>query len=131
MKHSVLIVDDEKVICDGVARLLSANYIVYKATNAMDAIEIVRNNQEIDVVLCDLVMPGMDGNEMIEAIRSENKDISMIVLTAIADPRRVCDAMRKGANSFLLKPLDITLIESSVHNAVINKRVLSKSMACH
>ncbi len=128
MKHSVLIVDDEKVICDGLSRLLSNKYITYKATSAREAIDIVRNTGEIDVMLCDLTMPGMDGNEMIESIRSENKDISMIVLTATADPSRVCDAMKKGANSFLLKPLDITLIEQSVSNA-INKRMAVPSLA--
>ncbi len=130
MKPSVLIVDDEKVICDGLSRLLSDSYETYTASNAREAIDIVHANENIDVMLCDLMMPEMDGNEMIEAIRSDNKDISMIVMTAHADPVRVCDAMKKGANHFLLKPLNISQLETSIRNAV-NRKTLNRQTAIY
>jgi len=130
MKPSVLIVDDEKVICEGISRLLSDEYKIYQASGAREAIDIVRNNKNIDVMLCDLIMPEMDGNEMIEAIRSDNKTISMIVMTAYADPRKVCDAMKKGANSFLLKPFDLSVLETAVKSAVKKKRELAQSTSC-
>ena len=130
MKPSVLIVDDEKVICEGISRLLSDEYIIYQASCAREAIDIVRNNKHIDVMLCDLIMPEMEGNEMIEVIRSDNRDISMIVMTACADPQKVCDAMKKGANSFLLKPFDLSVLETTVRNAVRKKRELAHSISC-
>lgn len=130
MKPSILIVDDEQVICDGLSRLLSADYITYQASNAREAIDIVKRNENIDVMLCDLIMPEMDGTEMIEKIRNENPDISMIVMTAYSDPNKVCDAMKKGANNFLLKPLDISLLESSIKSAVNRKRMVRQSSAC-
>lgn len=121
MKPSVLIVDDEKVICDGLTRLLSSDYITYQASTAQEAIDIVRSNEDIDVMLCDLMMPEMDGNTMIEKIRAENSDISMIIMTASSDPARVCDAMKKGANNFLLKPLDLAMLDTAIKNAVNKK----------
>jgi DNA-binding NtrC family response regulator len=121
MKPSVLIVDDEDVICDGLARVLSENYITYHTSSGKEAINIVRNNSNIDVMLCDLKMPEMNGNEVIEQIRSENKDIYMIVITA-APPHLVCNAMQMGANVFMCKPLDINQLEMTIKNAVKFKK---------
>lgn len=124
MKPSVLIVDDEKVICEGVARLLAEKYITYQAHNGREAVEIVRTNN-IDVMLCDIIMPEMDGNALIKEIRAENKEIIMIVMTAFADPHRVCDAMKHGANNFMLKPLNIPLLEMTINSAARKKGALS------
>jgi YesN/AraC family two-component response regulator len=116
MKPSVLIVDDEAVICEGLARLLADDYITYKAFNGREAIDIVRNNN-IDIMLCDIKMPEMSGTEVIEKIRSEKKDIFMIVITA-APPQQVCDAMKKGANNFMTKPLDLNQLKTIMSNAL-------------
>lgn len=123
MKPSVLIVDDEKVICEGIARLLSEKYITYQAHNGSEAVDILRNNRHIDVMLCDIIMPEMDGIALINEIRSVNKDIIIIVITAFADPNKVCEAMKKGANNFMLKPLDIPLLEMTINYAARKKRL--------
>ncbi|MEN8264090.1 MAG: response regulator [Nitrospirota bacterium] len=114
MKPSVLIVDDEEVIRNGLARLLEDNCITYKAFNGREAIEILDNHRDIDVMLCDIMMPEMEGIETIEKIRSYNKDISIIIITAVSSPLTVCDAMRKGANYFMRKPLDINQLELAI-----------------
>ncbi len=124
MKPSVLIVDDEHVICEGLARLLEDDYTTYKAFNGREAINIVRNNN-IDIMLCDIKMPEMSGTEMIEKIRSENKDIFMIVITA-APPQQVCDAMKKGANNFMTKPLDLNQLKTIMSNALKQTNITLK-----
>jgi YesN/AraC family two-component response regulator len=117
MKPSVLILDDEPIICEGLARLLSGNYIIYQTFSGQEAVEIVSNNHDIDVMLCDIKMPGMDGTEVIERVRSKNKEIFVIVITA-APPQLVCNAMKMGANDFMCKPLDINQLEKTIKNAV-------------
>ncbi|MBI4682356.1 MAG: response regulator [Nitrospirae bacterium] len=121
MKPSVLIVDDENVICEGIARLLAEKYTTYLAQNGKEAIDILKANKDIAVVLCDIIMPEMDGNALIKEIRSENKDIIMIVMTAFADPNKVCEAMKQGANNFMLKPFNIPLLEMTINSAVRKK----------
>jgi CheY-like chemotaxis protein len=118
MKPSILIVDDEKVICNGISKLLANDYTTYKAHNAIDALSIINNLSDIDVMLCDIKMPGMEGGELIERVRTENKDVYIIVITAAASPITVCDALKKGANYYLRKPFDISHLETSVQNAV-------------
>lgn len=121
MKPSILIVDDEKVICEGLARYLSDDYITYQAHDGLEAIDMVKKNRDLDVVLCDLKMPGMDGTDLIGKIRSANKDLSMIIITAAA-PLNVCAAMQKGANGFLVKPIDLDQLMISLKNAINSKK---------
>lgn len=115
MKPSVLIVDDEEVICSGLARLLSKNYKTYQALNGKEAIGIINQNKDIDVILCDLTMPGMDGIEMIEKIRAHDKDVYIVVITA-APPQKVCEAIKAGANNFLSKLFDLNQLETMIRN---------------
>ncbi len=129
MKPSILIVDDEKVICEGLARFLSDDFTIYKAYNGTEAVNIAKN-KDLDVILCDIKMPGMDGNDMIREIRSSNKDIFMIVITA-ADPDTVCRAMKMGANNFMLKPLDLKQLKIRINNAVNLNNKTDKNIVCH
>jgi YesN/AraC family two-component response regulator len=80
-------------------------------------------------MLCDIKMPEMEGDEMIEKIRSENKDITMIIISA-APPQRICEAMRKGANNFLIKPLNIPLLEMTLKNTIM-KKTGRKNISCY
>jgi YesN/AraC family two-component response regulator len=112
MKPSVLIVDNEEVICEGLSRLLSDDYTTYSALNGREAINIVKEKSDIEIMLCDIKMPEMEGDEMIEKIRSENK------------------AMRKGANNFLIKPLNIPLLEMTLKNTIM-KKTGRKNISCY
>jgi DNA-binding NtrC family response regulator len=115
-------VDDEQVICNGLSKLFENDYIIYKANNGTDALVIINNLMEINVMLCDIMMPGMDGGELIERIRAKNKEVYIIVITATGFPLDVCDVMKKGANDFMRKPLNISQLETMVRNAVKEKR---------
>ena len=118
MKPSILIVDDEKVICEGLSRVLSDDYETYFALNGKEALDIVSRKKNIDVMLCDIMMPEMEGTEVIEKIRSTNKEMVMIVITAVTNPKIVCAAMKKGANNFMLKPLNMPRLETAIKNAI-------------
>ena len=121
MKPSVVIVDDEQVICEGLERVLSKKYKTHKALSGQEAVDLVRNNSDIDVMLCDLKMPEMDGVGVIERVRAENKDIFIIATTA-APPQMVCSAMKTGANAFMCKPLDLYQLEERIENAIRLKK---------
>jgi CheY-like chemotaxis protein len=122
MKPSLLIVDDEKVICNGLSRLFANDFKTYKAYNAMEALEIVRENGDIDIMLCDIKLPGIQGDELVDRIRTDNKDLYIIVITAAASPLKVCSAMKKGANLYIRKPFNISQLEATVHSAVKSKK---------
>ena len=121
MKPSILIVDDEKLICMTLERMLSSDYTVYKASNGQEGLDIISSNGNIDVLLSDIIMPVMDGFEMIETVRSENPDIIIIAMTAIYSGKNVTKVMEKGADAYLLKPFDLSHLEQTIKKLRINK----------
>ncbi len=121
MKPSILIVDDEKLICMTLERMLSSDYTVYKASNGQEGLDIISRNGKIDIVLSDIIMPVMDGFEMIETVRSENPDMIIIAMTAIYSGENVTKVMEKGADAYLLKPFDIDQLEQTIKKLLKNK----------
>ena len=119
MKHSILIVDDEKDVRKNLKRFLSRNYTIYEASNGKEAIEILRENSDIEVILSDIRMPEMDGFEMLEKIRAENNNIIVIFITALFSVESAVDAMRKGAYDYLIKPVDLNKLEITIKNAFL------------
>jgi CheY-like chemotaxis protein len=121
MKPSILIVDNEKPICMTLERLLSSDYTIYKASNGQEGLDVIRRNGNMDIVLSDIMMPVMDGFEMIETVRSENPDIIIIAMTAVCSDNKVTKVMEKGADAYLLKPFDINKLEHTIEKLLKNK----------
>jgi YesN/AraC family two-component response regulator len=65
---SILIVEDEKIVREGLARALSRTYKTYQASNGNEAMEVLNENSSIKVIVSDLKMPEVDGFEMLEKI---------------------------------------------------------------
>jgi len=103
----LLIVED-----DDVSSLLmenffaNRNYILVRARNGKEAVEIVRNNNDIDLVLMDLRMPEMDGLEATKKIRAFNSTIPIIAQTAFALQGDKDEAIKAGCNNYISKPIN-------------------------
>lgn len=122
MMNHILIVEDEKIVREGLARALSHSYITYQACNYSEAIEIVNSNDEIRVVLSDLKVPETEGFDMLEKIKSVNEDIKVIFLTAFFSAESVVEAMRRGAFDYITKPVDLRKLETTIKNAIENNK---------
>lgn len=122
MKPSVLIVDDNELICFSLERLLSEEYITYTAFNGREGLDILRRNSTIDIVLTDIMMPVMDGIEMIEKLRSENKDVIVIAITAVYSGEIVSEVIEKGANQCIMKPFDIPELKMTLKRLFEQKK---------
>jgi len=128
MKPSILIVDDEKSIRDNLAKYLSADYTTYTAANGRDAVKILSENSDIEVVLSDMKMPGMDGLELLEKLHENNKDVIVILITGFSTIESAVDAMRRGAYDYLTKPIDLNKLEITIKNAIENKKLRSENI---
>lgn len=111
MKPSVLIVENERSIRESLSKALSGDYITYQAFNGKEAIELITKHGDIKVVLTDLMMPEMGGIELIEELRDEGRDVIIILMTAVPSEEAEHDAMMKGADFFLSKPIDLNKLE--------------------
>jgi len=101
---TVLVVDDEQVVLDGVGRHLRRDgYEVRTALNASDALAIVEG-EEVDVLISDLMMPGMDGLQLLDRIAGLSIPPPVIMITGYATMRTALQALRKGAFDYIAKP---------------------------
>lgn len=100
----VLVVDDEKSIRLTLCAFLRLEgYEAFDASDAHEAIEIVNNNA-IDVVVTDIVMPGISGVDLINDIRAVSKDIRIIVMTGEPTLETAVQSVQRGASDYLSKP---------------------------
>lgn len=128
METSILIVDDEKTVRENLAHYLSDNYITYTASNGNEAFEIISENSDIEVILSDVKMPGMDGIGLLDKMKSSNKNIVTIFMTGFSTIESAVDAMKKGAFDYMTKPLDLTKLEITIKNALENKNLKSENI---
>lgn len=108
-KKSILLVDDEIVILDSLSRELKTeplNLEIHVANSGEEAIERI-NTLSFDLVVTDLFMPGLDGFQVLKAVKRKDPQAMVIILTGYADLKSSIDALRLGADDFLQKPCDI------------------------
>lgn len=106
MASTILIIDDEDSICESLSGILSdEGYVPLTAGTAVDGMAILEQ-QEIDLILLDIWMPGMDGLEALQVIRQEKKiDIPIIMISGHGTIETAVQATRIGAFDFIEKPL--------------------------
>jgi len=114
----ILIVDDEKVIRDGVERALAGSgYSVAKAESGERGLEMLKA-ESYDIVLLDLMMPGIDGFTVLDWVKEHRPRIEVIVITGFATVSKAVTAMRQGAFDFVGKPFTPEYIRIVVGKAV-------------
>ncbi len=128
MKPSILIVDDEKTVRDNLAKYLSPEYTAYTASNGHEAVQQLSENSDIEIVLSDMKMPGMDGLELLEKVHENNNDVVVILITGFSTIESAVDAMRRGAYDYLTKPIDLNKLEITIKNAIENKKLRSENI---
>ena len=118
MKFNILIIDDEKNIREGLsASLEMEGYNTVLAENGKEGLELFAKG-DIDLVITDLRMPQVTGEEVLEKIISGSPGIPVIVLTGHGSIDTAVDAMRKGAYDFLTKPLNLDRLTLIVKRAL-------------
>lgn len=123
--YRLLIVDDMPIVADGIAGLLQGaahlNLEVYKAYSGSKALDILRS-EKIDIVLCDMKMPGMEGIDLLKAIRLRWPNCKVVFLTAYDDFEYVRSAMSLGGFEYILKIEDDRKIIRTIERAIDSLR---------
>ena len=122
-KARILAVDDQRYFRVFLEDLLvQQGFEVRTAGSGEEALHLLER-EAFDVVVTDLVMPGLSGAELVERVKARAPDQDVIVVTSVGDVRTAVDAMRLGASDYLLKPLDPTLLERSLEGILQRKRL--------
>lgn len=121
----LLVVDDEPGIRRSLKKVLeSEGYAIILAENGNQAIDIVSGNgDDIETVICDYRMPGLDGLSTLIAIGKINPEITRIILTGYATMETAIEAVNVGIDGFLTKPFNNAELKSKVREYAIKKRL--------
>ncbi len=114
-KHTILVVDDDKTNLQLVRSVLEDGYELQLAISGEMALRFVSRHRP-DLILMDLMMPGMDGRETMRRIRMEkaNQNIPFVFLTASQEPDVETDCLNMGASDFILKPIVPKVLERRI-----------------
>jgi two-component system, chemotaxis family, chemotaxis protein CheY len=118
----VLIVDDSQTVRVQVAKALSgAGYEVLEAIDGVDGQDKV--DESVDMVICDVNMPRMNGLEMLEAIKRDGKNATLpcLMLTTECQPQLIERAKRAGAKGWIIKPFKAELLIAAVTKLVATR----------
>lgn len=123
MAKKILVIDDEELIIKSLRKLLEKNgFTVFVAKNGQDAL-IMTEDEEFDLIVADIRMPGMNGVETIETIynnlkKTNSKKTSVIFITGYADEEIKQKAKNLGPIAYIYKPFDIVELVNKIKGAL-------------
>jgi two-component system response regulator PilR (NtrC family) len=128
-RRRVLVADDEPSMRQLLGLLLeSEGYVVLKAADGREALETFRENSgEIDIIIQDLKMPGVDGVSLLRQFKDEAPEVPVVVITAFSTWDSAVEAMRLGAYDYIRKPFDTDTIRLVVSRAIERRGLIEDS----
>ena len=128
---TVLIVDDEPSNLEILNKtLIQDHHEVLMASNASEASMILKKNKNIDVILLDLIMPGINGMDFLKNLKSDKHTyhIPVIMLSALDEVDTIVECINTGAEDFLMKPVNRVLLSARLNNALEKKYFRDKEV---
>jgi len=126
VRASILVVDDEVGVRESFEAVLAKEYDLHFATQGPEALRIL-GTQDMNLVLLDVRMPGMDGIEVLRRIKELNERTDVIVVTAVKSLKTAVEAIKLGAYDYITKPFDIHEILALIKH-VVEKQELMKEV---
>ena len=118
MKEHILIVDDEEMIRELLSSALTqVGYVCHQASNVDEAFTIL-DEQSIDLVISDIMMPGRSGVELLRDLKKVNQDIAVLMITGLSDMNTAMECVHLGADDYITKPFGINRVILTVKNLI-------------
>ncbi len=116
----ILLVDDEELIIDVGRRMLERlGYVVDTAQNGMEALQVYQENRDkIDMVIVDMIMPGMNGGEVFEKIKGINPEVKVLLSSGYSINGQAVHILEKGCKGFIQKPFDLQKLSQKVREVL-------------
>lgn len=131
MLHKVLVIDDEEVIRKTIRQQLDGiGFEIIEAEDGERGIELLNtldNPLTVDVIICDVRMPKINGVEAIAYFRREYPSMPIIVLTGYPDVKLATDFLKQGVTDYLTKPVDKKILIKAVTHAAEQRKLFESS----
>jgi len=125
---TILVIDDEKSMQECLEIIFNKEgYSVLSAGNGSEGLRLFENNQ-VDLIIQDLKMPGLSGTDLLRAIRERDESVPVIVITAYSTWDTAVEAMRLGAYGYIKKPFENDNIKSVVERAIESRNLVQSGL---
>ncbi len=121
MAYNILVVDDDKELREELRDFLY-DYKVVEASNGEEALAALSRPNEIDVVILDVIMPGLKGTEVLKRIKAMCPDLGVIILTGHGSKATVIEALKGRADDYMEKPVDIPKAKDIIERLLRQKQ---------
>ena len=123
-KGKILIVEDNQEISQYLSDGLASLYTVIRAENGEEGLEALKNNEDIDVIITDVMMPVMDGIKMCKQIKQNIRTchIPVIILSAKIDIKDQLEGLQVGADDYIPKPFALSVLTAKIQNMIRTRR---------
>ncbi|MEK3889534.1 response regulator transcription factor [Bacillus sp. FSL K6-3431] len=131
MKVRILIVEDQMIVRKGLRMIVEQEeryHVVGEAGNGLEAIEIMEK-YEIDIILMDIRMPGMNGMETTKIVKQRWPNVKILILTTFNDDEAALETLKDGVNGFLLKTAEPQKLIQAVQSCLDGGLVLHEDVA--
>lgn len=123
--RGILIVDDEPVIREMCAMVLNG-YRVFLAADGHEALDILER-EKVDVILTDVMMPNMNGLDLLETIKRKDPNKAVVVMTGYSEKNVILRALKADADDFISKPINMLQLKTTLDN-VLEKKALKEEL---
>lgn len=119
MAARILAVDDETDMLKLLRMIIKEKtpYEIVTTNNPLEAVELVKK-EPFDLVIADLKMPGLDGSELLDAVKTINEDMPVVIITAFATEEAAAETLQKGGFDFIIKPFRKEQILTAIDKAM-------------
>lgn len=123
MQHNILVVDDDRELRETIGEILhGAGFAVHAAASGEEALAVLQQ-QSFDLVLVDMIMPGIGGQELLPLLKRQAPRSKVIMITAFATVENAVEAMRRGADDYLTKPFKVDELLTAVRRVLEEARL--------
>jgi CheY-like chemotaxis protein len=121
---TILLIDDEQMILDvGIELLEELGYTVVSAMSGQEAIDIFeKDRNQIDLIIMDMIMPGMGGGETFDRLKEIDPDIKVLLSSGYSINGQATNILRRGCDGFIQKPFNMNQLAEKVQNILLNRK---------
>ena len=125
-KARILVVDDEPAVLETVREILVLKgFDVVVAADGIQAVDTVANTQNLDLIITDMNMPGMNGLDLLKLIGRLKRNLPIIILTGNATVENALESVKEGACNYLFKPFNVDKLLSAVARVLFQSQTQS------
>jgi two-component system cell cycle sensor histidine kinase/response regulator CckA len=120
---TILLVDDEEIVLEaGIKMLERLGYSVLKAGSGTEAVEIYKDNKEtIDLVILDMIMPGVGGGETYDRMKKINPTVKVLLSSGYSADGQAAEILKRGCKDFIQKPFNLNKLSTKVKEILVNR----------